>query len=358
MRKGQNIWVDGSLRDGRWFAKVFDDVRRRFPRYKIAIFEIGASEDVVRYRIARRAAITGRNVPEHLIQASLASVASSLEILTPLVDFVARVGNDGAVPVLRAFIRVDSRGHWGCLQQQFAQPEEASTFPGSMAPLHLVSAPCEVLVVRGAGHPPELNAEHPDLAPVLPALKTRGTLELSPLDQITLLPEARELAGIPPSAVTFAFSYPAQVDWGVLSENYDTFRDSALSTPPCLVPLAGAFIYFDAAGQVCQVNAISELATVAQTEKSFDLDDPMLIQFTKPVALPAQAQLHLGTRLKPVTLASLLSKGAILFGWILPGERLPGLQNSPEGGAFVYVFKNDDLSGIPGARAIYFPVAT
>ena len=28
----QNVWVDGSLRDGVWFSKVFKDIRHRFPR--------------------------------------------------------------------------------------------------------------------------------------------------------------------------------------------------------------------------------------------------------------------------------------------------------------------------------------
>ena len=190
MRSGQHIWVDGSLRDGAWFAQVFKDVRRRFPRYKLAIFEIGASENVVRYRIARRAAITGRSVPEHLISASLASVARSLEILTPLVDFVARVGNDGAVPVLRAYIRVDHRGHWGALQTQFAQPEQAGKFPLSLAPIHLVEAPAELVSVHSPTQPLQLQTHHPDLQPVAPALRTR-TLEHSPWHEITLQAEAR-----------------------------------------------------------------------------------------------------------------------------------------------------------------------
>ena len=43
------------------------------------------------------------------------------------------------------YIRVDSRGHWGVLQQQFAQTAAASNFPGSLAPMHLVSAPTDIL---------------------------------------------------------------------------------------------------------------------------------------------------------------------------------------------------------------------
>ena len=41
MQNSQNVWVDGSLRDGPWFEKVFREVRKRFPHYQIAIFEVG-----------------------------------------------------------------------------------------------------------------------------------------------------------------------------------------------------------------------------------------------------------------------------------------------------------------------------
>lgn len=125
MRNSQNVWIDGSLRDGPWFAKVFKDLRARFPRYQIAIFEIGASEPVVRARIKERARMTGRDVPEHLIVNSLKSVASSLELLTPLVDFVARISNDLPAPnppQLRAYIRVDHSGNWGEIGAKFARP--------------------------------------------------------------------------------------------------------------------------------------------------------------------------------------------------------------------------------------------
>ena len=40
MQNSQNVWVDGSLRDGPWFEKVFREVRARFPHYQIAIFEV------------------------------------------------------------------------------------------------------------------------------------------------------------------------------------------------------------------------------------------------------------------------------------------------------------------------------
>ena len=63
MRKSQNVWVDGSLRDGDWFKVVFQGVRKQYPHYKIAIFEVTASEANVRARIAKRERLTGRGVP-------------------------------------------------------------------------------------------------------------------------------------------------------------------------------------------------------------------------------------------------------------------------------------------------------
>ena len=85
MRQSQNIWVDGSLRDGNWFSQVtlvalsqvFTDIRRRYPHYKIAIFVVSAPESLVRKRVAMRAQMTGRSVPEDMIEVLLSSPFSS-----------------------------------------------------------------------------------------------------------------------------------------------------------------------------------------------------------------------------------------------------------------------------------------
>ena len=36
MRHSQNIWIDGTLRDGSWFAQVFGGLRRDHPRARAA----------------------------------------------------------------------------------------------------------------------------------------------------------------------------------------------------------------------------------------------------------------------------------------------------------------------------------
>ena len=49
MQNSQNVWVDGSLRDGPWFEKVFREVRARFPHYQIAIFEVRNTRWIPRF---------------------------------------------------------------------------------------------------------------------------------------------------------------------------------------------------------------------------------------------------------------------------------------------------------------------
>jgi len=120
MERRQNIWVDGSLRNADFYAQVFEDIRTRYPHYKICIMYIDADEAVIRQRIKVRAERTGRNVPEHLIKASLGAMDKALNKLTPLCDFVARINNSGEVPALSAFCTVDMKGSWGVLQNRFA----------------------------------------------------------------------------------------------------------------------------------------------------------------------------------------------------------------------------------------------
>lgn len=124
-RRKQNIWVDGSLRDAQWFGKVFDDIRRRFPYYKIAIFYVYASERIVRDRIAKRGMETGRVVPEPLIVESLAAPDHSLSLLTQKVDFLARINNESREPILASFEFIDRTGGWTNVIKQFDRQFEA-----------------------------------------------------------------------------------------------------------------------------------------------------------------------------------------------------------------------------------------
>ena len=80
MRYRQNVWVDGSLSAGEWFTKVFQDIRTRYPHYRIAIIHITASEKTIRERIARRSKATGRSIPESQIVRSLECPERSIRV--------------------------------------------------------------------------------------------------------------------------------------------------------------------------------------------------------------------------------------------------------------------------------------
>ena len=126
LRTSQNVWVDGSLRDGDWFGRVFDDIRERFPEYRIAIFCVSASEDVVRARCAQRARETGRVVPEEVLVASLQAPAASLHKLMSKSDLVARINNDDT-PLLRSRFALE------CDKRSPASPPPPCQPPGAGA---------------------------------------------------------------------------------------------------------------------------------------------------------------------------------------------------------------------------------
>lgn len=138
LANSQNIWVDGSLKDGKWFRDVFEDVRKRFGNYRIAIFYVGADEKVVRARVKAREEATGRGIPEEELVASLQAPDRSLGILVPLVDFVARISNNADTPKLTAFESVDTSGDWNAIGNFFARTQPAKAeFPARLAPLHV-----------------------------------------------------------------------------------------------------------------------------------------------------------------------------------------------------------------------------
>ena len=66
----------------------------------------------MRARVKRRAEASGRDVDPKVLEDSMKSMADSLALLTPKVDFVARINNDGGTPSLESFEKVDLSGNW------------------------------------------------------------------------------------------------------------------------------------------------------------------------------------------------------------------------------------------------------
>ncbi len=64
MRERKHVWIDGSLRDSEWYARVFGEIHRDYPAYRIAILYVTADPEVVLQRVRKRGEATGRFIPE------------------------------------------------------------------------------------------------------------------------------------------------------------------------------------------------------------------------------------------------------------------------------------------------------
>ena len=102
MAQGRNVLVDGSMRNALWYAAEWDRLRAAQPRYRLAVLLVTAQPQRVHARAARRAAQTGREIPEDVIEDSIARAPRTFALLQPLADFAAVVDNDGGAPEIQA----------------------------------------------------------------------------------------------------------------------------------------------------------------------------------------------------------------------------------------------------------------
>lgn len=94
LQQGKNVLVDGSLKDAEWYLHYIASLRRDFPRLKIAIIHVKASEASILARCRRRAEDTGRMVPEEVIQSAIRQIPNTLRLLAPRVDYLATFENE------------------------------------------------------------------------------------------------------------------------------------------------------------------------------------------------------------------------------------------------------------------------
>jgi predicted ABC-type ATPase len=366
MERRQNIWIDGSLRNADFYAHVFEDIRARFPHYKISIMYIYADEAIIRQRIQIRAERTGRNVPENLIQASLGAMDKALNKLTPLCDFVARIDNSGEVPALSAFATIDAKGSWGVLQNRFAhRASDIGDFPQSLAPLPLVRLPeKEAALFHHYPTSDELalrtdsDALPPSLKGLLnnTLLKSRKLFDFdprklmeqpvqdsstnslylitSPTYRVTLSSHGRRLAGIPEEAESYFWVFPLR-----------DRSDGAEMTPEVRVePLLqflfqGGFCYCSVDGKVLSVHAISHKR------------EEMFMQFDSPQTLQKNIvqKMVKGGRFHPVAASYLRQRGATKFCWVMPDEIFGKVNVGGRHGAFAYLMEGQ-------SNGLLFPV--
>eukprot|EP00971_Amphidinium_carterae_P291915 5794491-Amphidinium_carterae.1 len=95
MRDNQNVCIDGSLKDHKWYTELFKDLRKRFPRYRVAIISVRCEIPKAVARAAERGQQTGRHVPQEKIEKSAEESLESVKVLGTLADFVVHIQNDG-----------------------------------------------------------------------------------------------------------------------------------------------------------------------------------------------------------------------------------------------------------------------
>jgi len=355
MDRRQNIWIDGSLRNADFYARVFEDIRVRYPHYRISIMYVFADEAIIRQRIEIRAERTGRNVPESLIQASLGAMDKALNKLTPLCDFVARINNAGEVPVLSAFATIDTSGSWGVLQDRFARKCcDVGDFPQFLAPLPLVRLPeKDIAFFR---HDPardalelqlasralwELPAELRGLLPGSALLKSRPWLDwrkpeqeswtpslalvTSPMCQVTFSRHDRKLAGIPEEAESYFWVFPLGRD---RQQGAEMLMGERMD-PLVQLLFQGGFCFCSREDTVMSVHAISSRR------------EDMFLQFDSPQPLSKGTvdKLKRHGRLHPVAAPYLRQRGAVKFCWVMPDEIFGKVNVGGRHGAFVYLME-------------------
>mmetsp|Transcript_40435 Transcript_40435/g.93878 ORF Transcript_40435/g.93878 Transcript_40435/m.93878 type:complete len:646 (-) Transcript_40435:89-2026(-) len=341
MEKKQNIWIDGSLRDADFYHKAFSRIRETHPNYRISIFYITASEHTIRQRIQHRAEQTGRDVPEHLIIASLQAMDKSLNTLTPLCDFVARINNEGNEPVLVAFETVDTKGNWGVISDRFARTyHDRGEFPQSCPTLRLLPLHENLTATIQSPH---LIDSHNELSLRLDLAATAKCdagklsdifgssviLNTAPRHQVRL-PES--VTPLPEGATSVFWIYPcgsSKVSYSRRLQNCNALQDPSLSLLGQLL-LYGGFAY-------CRDADICMLHVVTSAPSS------MLMQFGKPFAMKA------GTIPKEwfqeVISPYFLQQGARQYCWLSPGETYANTLLSH--GAFAYLMDESSLLVFP-----------
>jgi hypothetical protein len=301
-------------------------------------------------------------IPEAQIVDSLRSVATSLDKLTHLVDFIARIQNEDS-PRLLSFESIDSRGDWGVLRHQFGVSHRGvDWFPLVLPPIIVRSLPLafdKQIVLRDSERfandfsrtktvLAELNMDD------LPADLRRtighaiGRLPLSPLHPVNMDSASRAGSLIPDDAYSFAWCYPSIKPNAVFGVRR--------TDPWASFLLIGGFVYFTAAGKVCAVNAAESVGYSHRAEEASANSELGILQFGNSAQLCAEAAAELieGGRFFPITFPALWSKGARYFAWIRPGERLRCSEPVPALGAFAYLFRN--LEDPPDPRDRYFPI--
>jgi predicted ABC-type ATPase len=75
--RGQPMIIDGSLRNVTWNLEHMNKIRKHYPGYNLGIIKVQAEIPVMLERARKRAEITGRIIPDHIIISTYNDIAKS-----------------------------------------------------------------------------------------------------------------------------------------------------------------------------------------------------------------------------------------------------------------------------------------
>ncbi|CAJ1913586.1 unnamed protein product [Cylindrotheca closterium] len=93
LERGNNVLVDGSLKDAVWYKAYFEMLRHKYPRIKIGIIHVTAPVEDILQRVEQRAQTTGRRIPMDVLVESMVQVPKSVNELCRDADLFLEVDN-------------------------------------------------------------------------------------------------------------------------------------------------------------------------------------------------------------------------------------------------------------------------
>lgn len=360
LKAAQNVWIDGSLHDYVWYTSLIDDIRKKYPIYRIALFYVHCSNATVYERSARRGLDTGREIPHHLLTNAIHKTQKAVRILGPQVDLVVSIENEEEAPTLehaivnlQSFdtirnIFLDARGPV-TNAIAFVLPElrvrrdrelsENLSLPlssdSAMAVVPLADPQC------GATFHGAKLSDH--LAEITANPSGPTCLITSTPAAITLDSYSRQVSIIPKDATRFAMCYGAcrhdsrKIDW----ELVETCSPNALT--PFLRHMS--FLYFDDEGVVKGVNIVTVVEQDSR-DSAQDGGSRGVLSCGKPEVLSSKFEefLEAEQRWLPEAKPALVQELATSMAWLQSNE----LPNCPNG-AIAYRLRE--------GRAVYVPIS-
>jgi len=93
MQAGNNVLVDGSLRNWEWYVKYFARRKEEYSCAKISILHVDAPREAIIQRAKHRGVVTGRKIPQETLEMAIKQVPVSISKLKDQVDSYYKLNN-------------------------------------------------------------------------------------------------------------------------------------------------------------------------------------------------------------------------------------------------------------------------